>query len=82
MKNTTGFKDSNNEDICIGDMLDILATNMYSGEVNLVNGVVCLETVFFNKPLVEHMQAEDLQWVMKQSCYEPTETNTDDELPF
>ena len=57
----TGYFDSYNEPIFIGDVVDILATNMYDGLVNVENDVVCLETVFFNKPLSEHLQALDIQ---------------------
>lgn len=62
MKETI-YKDSYGNTICIGDLLDIIATNQYSGEVNETDGVICLETVFFNKPLEDHLTANDIQEV-------------------
>lgn len=57
------FKDSLNRKIKVGDNLDIIATNMYNGTVNLIDGVMHLDTAFFNNPLADHLSAIDLQFV-------------------
>lgn len=76
----TPFKDTEGETIRIGDIIDILATNMYDGEVMLKSGVICLETCFFEKPLVEHLTAEDMEFALVHKEYEGVSDG--DDLPF
>lgn len=75
----TQFKDSMGNTIKIGDDLDIVATNMYSGTVNLTDGIICLQTAFFNLPLHEHLEAIDLQYVLID---EKIDYGSGDILPF
>jgi len=78
----TKFKDSAGKRISIGDELDILATNMYNGEVNIENDVVCLQTAFFNKPLIEHLGATDLIYALIVDKSIVENSGGDDDLPF
>lgn len=80
MKNEI-YHDSYNEQIMPGDVLMIIATNQYSGEVNLVNGELYLNTNFFNKPLHEHLTAVDFQYcdIEKEKTGEGYSTDC---LPF
>lgn len=59
----TEFEDTNGDVIRVGDWLDIIAANQYNGNVNIEDGIVCLETAFFNKPLADHLSAIDLETV-------------------
>ena len=77
----TGLKDTDGADILIGHEIDILASNMYDGLVNLNHGKVCLETIFFNKPLIDHLQAADLEHAHIREPYNTIRTD-DDDLPF
>ena len=56
------LKDTNGKIIKDGDELELLGTNRYNGTVNTIDGVLHLETAFFNKPLFEHLDAIDLQY--------------------
>lgn len=76
----TGLKDTDGMDILIGDEIDINASNMYDGMVNQCKGVICLETVFFNKSLQEHLEAEDIEFAfVRKPEYKVID---DDDLPF
>lgn len=77
----TKFKDSSGKRISVGDELDILAANMYNGTVNIENDVVCLQTAFFNKPLVEHLEAADLIYALIVDKNEVQNTG-EDSFPF
>lgn len=77
----TKFKDSAGKRISIGDDLDILATNQYNGTVNIENDIVCLQTAFFNKPLIEHLEATDLIYALIVDKGDVQNTG-DDILPF
>lgn len=77
----TKFKDSSGKRISVGDELDILATNMYNGTVNIENDVFCLQTAFFNKPLVEHLEVTDLIYALIVDKNEAQNTG-EDSLPF
>ena len=73
----TSYKDTCGISIKIGDNLTIIATNMYSGHVNEVNGEPYLETLFFNKPLSDHLTALDFE-----ECYIENVVPDDNENSF
>lgn len=75
----TEWLSSEGESIKIGDELDILSTNMYDGLVNLKNGVICLETAFFNKPIKDHISDPNIEFCIARK---DVINKPDDILPF
>lgn len=75
----TEWLSSDGEPIKIGDELDILSINMYGGLVNLKEGVICLETAFFNKPIEQHIKDPNIEFcIIRKEIV----NSSDDILPF
>lgn len=75
----TEYLASDGTAIKIGDELDILSDNIYDGLVNLKEGVICLETAFFNKPLSVHIADPNIEFCLVRKDFIDI---SDDKLPF